>query len=254
MKIIQHMISFRTILGIFLTATCSLLTYGAYSWGSYTHKLSLKTIHITGNHLTSVSDYTKYVHPFTGTPIFDIDEDKLSASLESEYFIQAARISKRFPNTLFIELMERTPIAMINTNPIMFIDQNAVVLPAIDKAMEQNLPILSGFNETTNLFPLGKTTLSSKVREGTKIITHIQNSYPIIYNNISEFRLNNHDEFEIILLEKPTLILLGQEDIYKKLAILDQFQHTLSSKRLLTDYSMINLRYNNQVVVRERRS
>lgn len=246
-------ISFRSVIGVALIISCSVLTYGAYSWSAYTNQLSIKTIHITGNHYTSVSDYTKHIHKLTGTPIFNINDTELSKTLENEHFIQAARISKRFPNTLQIELVERTPVAMINTNPITFIDGNSVVLPENDKIMTENLPILSGFNETKNLFPLGKPTLSSTVHKVIDIITYLQGSYPFIYQNISEFRLNQHDEFEIILLEKPTIIFLGKENIYKKILILDQFRQALTSKRYLTDYSTIDLRYDTQVVVRERK-
>ncbi len=252
MNKISHFASFRMIMGLSLTLLCSLLSYGAYSWASYTNHLTLSTIHISGNKITSTNDYSNQVSNLVGSSIFQVDEKTIRMNLEKEHFIQAARISRHFPNTLNIELIERIPIAMLNTNPIMFIDEFAVVLPGVEKALEQNLPILSGFNETKNLFPLGKLTLSSKVREVIRLITHIKNQYPFIYQNISEFRLNLQDEYELILLEKPTFIMLGIKDFYKKLQILDQFQKTLSSKRKLTDYSKIDLRYKNQVVVKER--
>ncbi len=253
MKTLAQFTSFRFVVGFSLTLACSALTWGAFSWASYTKMLSVKSILVTGSKIIPASDYTNSLQDLIGLPVSQLHNKTIAERLETSPYVQAARVSIHFPDVLSVELVEREPIAMINMDPIMFIDQYSVVLPNNSTVIEMNIPILSGFNETKNLFPVGKPTLSSKIRETTKIIVRIQNLNPTLYKNISEIRLNHQDEYELILLEKPTKVLLGLKNISKKIHILKEFGLSLSQKRHLTDFSTIDLRYNNQVIVRERK-
>ena len=54
-----------------------------------------------------------------------------------------------------------------------------------------------------------------------KIILHfLADEHPRLFENISELRLNNQDDFEIILLEQPTKVVLGKNQLIKKLNVL----------------------------------
>ena len=54
------------------------------------------------------------------------------------------------------------------------------------------------------------------------------------------------------MAETSTPVRLGQRDLLLRIATLDAFLNTLSGKRSLLDYAYIDLRYDRQVVVRER--
>ena len=49
-----------------------------------------------------------------------------------------------------------------------------------------------------------------------------------------------------------TKINLGDDEAIYKISILKEFQNTIQDKRSLDDYSYIDLKINNQIIVRER--
>ena len=73
----------------------------------------------------------------------------------------------------------------------------------------------------------------------------------MIYDNISEFVFNEESEYEIILKNGKTRILLGSQKLEEKMKYLNSFLEALQEEKFLTDFRYIDLRYNNQVIVKE---
>ena len=96
----------------------------------------------------------------------------------------------------------------------------------------------------------GDITLSIKVKEAIKILDFIQLNFNELFNEIAELRINKDDEFEIILSEEPTIVILGQGDFHNKINILKKFDEALG-QRQLTDYRLLDMRYSKQLVARE---
>ena len=84
------------------------------------------------------------------------------------------------------------------------------------------------------------------------LITRILDYYPALYSNISEVTLNANDEYVIILAQYPTKVILGNTNVWTKIQILVKFEHSLRKKRQLSDYKYLDLRYDNQVIAKER--
>ena len=57
--------------------------------------------------------------------------------------------------------------------------------------------------------------------------------------------------YEIILKNGKTRILLGSQRLEEKMKYLNSFQEALKEEKILTDFKYIDLRYNNQVIVKE---
>jgi len=101
-----------------------------------------------------------------------------------------------------------------------------------------------------DLNPEGEQTYSIKVKEAVAILNKLSKGYPTLYENISELTLNSHDEYVIILTDRPTRVILGKNDIFSKLNILKNFEEALG-QRQLTDYRLLDMRYKKQLVARE---
>ena len=89
----------------------------------------LEEIEIKGAIIIPADDYRDFLVPVLGTSINTLDTRNMSLLLESHPFVHAARISKTFPNKVVVEITERDPVALLNMNPILFIDEEGVVLP-----------------------------------------------------------------------------------------------------------------------------
>jgi hypothetical protein len=105
-----------------------------------------------------------------------------------------------------------------------------------------------------SLYTIGEPTKSKNISESVTYIKYIKNTYPELYQNLSEFRLNQHEEFELILEKEPTLVILGKSNIKNRLDILQEFDKILPPSREITNYRYLDFRYENQVIAREWRS
>ncbi|MEC9474322.1 MAG: hypothetical protein VX746_00180, partial [Candidatus Neomarinimicrobiota bacterium] len=67
---------------------------------------------------------------------------------------------------------------------------------------------------------------------------------------ISELTINKNDEYVIILSEQPTKVILGRDNISRKIKILKNFDKALG-QRQLTSYRLLDVRYSKQLVAME---
>ena len=244
------------IIGSSLSVMIMLLIYTSFSWSSYTKLSQLKDIRknikITGASIVSEEEFYSQLEILNGVELEEINLREVSLLLENNPYVKAVRVSRQYPSTLSIEIVEREPIAMLNIDPILMLDRDGIILPDQGKSDDFLIPCLSGFNPAKELYPSGQQTVSVKVQETMWLITRIIDTYPSLYNNISEVTLNANDEYVIILADYPTKVILGNNDIWSKIEILGKFENSLQNKRQLSDYNYLDLRYTNQVIAKER--
>lgn len=221
-------------------------------WSDLNNYTSLKKIILSETNLINNSEFHELVEDYIGHALNEIDINKLNTILEKHPYIKGTRISKRFPSTLKIELIERDPIALININPMVLIDTEGYVMPNILSTKTLNLPIMTNFNSDLNLYPLGERVLSDNVEEISIWLKKIKIKYPSLYKNISEMKITTHDNITIILSEYPTKINLGRENIWTKIKILKKFEKKLLPKTL-TNFSYLDMRYENQIIAKNRK-
>ena len=223
----------------------------SYKWANYRNIFKMKNIKIVGNAILEKQDYLEIIGNLDEKEISDIDTKSLSKDLEAIAFVKAARVSRHYPNEIKIDIVERKPIAIINNKKQFLIDGEAVILPDNNSFIESALiPVLSGFNPADELYPEGNETFSVKVKEAVEILEFIRFNYNEFFDEISELTINKDDEFEIVLSEQPTRVILGKKDIHIKIKILKKFGEALG-QRQLTDYKLLDIRYSKQLVARE---
>ncbi len=248
----QRRIQARPIIGWALFTICSLIIYGSFSWANYRNSFITQNIRISGEKILTLKDYYQILNPLNELSIHEIRLDDVRLVLEANPFVKAARVSRQFPNTLQVEIVERNPIAMLNMDPILLIDNEAVVLPDNNNySQEAQIPVMSGFNPARELYPPGQESFSVKVKEAISILKQLNIEYPGLYENLSEITLSKDDEYVLILAERPTRVILGKDRVWTKIYILMQFEQTLKGQRALTDYKSLDMRYNKQIIARE---
>jgi cell division septal protein FtsQ len=195
-------------------------------------------------------DYRKIISQLDYDILYSTDIVELRKVLESNPFVKAARVSRHFPNKVNIQIVERKPLGIINIDNQLMIDDEAVVLPGKKYSEDYLIPVLSGFNSAIELYPEGEKTYSIKVKEAVDILKKLSIHFADLYENISELTLNKDDEYVLILADRPTRVVLGKDNISLKFDILKSFDKALG-QRQLTDFRLIDMRYNKQLVARE---
>ena len=247
---------FNYIIKVLIT-TCALLAlgslfWGSFSWAEYTQLFKNPNIVFSGNSIVDESEYRSFLLKEYGSNIFTEDLSAISNRIEEHPYIAGVRVSKHFPKGILIEVSERYPIALINNNPLLLIDNNNVVLPFRSNSFDYQIPILSNFKITNDLYPVGKQTLSPVAIDVVQFLNRIKKEYPQLYQNLSEVRLSKYNDYELILAEEPTKIVIGKSMTWSKILVLKEFEKSVSGRKSLTDYAYLDLRYDNQVITKER--
>ena len=246
----KQQMNIRVIIGTSLFAWVLTLTVLSFNWSTFTGLNNLEDIEIKGAFIIPADEYMESLAPVLRTPMNDINTRNMSLLLESHPFVHAARISKNYPNKIVVEIMERHPVALLNMDPLLYIDREGVVLPELGNVGEEIIPIMSGFNTARELYPIGHQTVSQKVSESIALIDYIIEHFPYLYENLSEVTLNSNDEFVLILANYPTKVILGNERMEEKIQILNSFEQSLPEEKGLHNFSSLDLRYNRQVIVK----
>ena len=249
-KMKKNTFSLRKVIGVGLSLLFLLTLTSAVKWANYRKSFVLTEVDISGYNILEKKDYQIIVSEFKIESINNYKLREISNKIEKNPFVKAVQVSRQFPNVIKINIVERKPLAIINLDEKLMIDNDGFVLPNHSYGDSVLIPVLSGFNPAKDLYPYGEKTLSIKVKEAISILNQLSKSYNKLYNNISEITLNNNDDYVIILSDRPTRVILGKKNIMTKLNILKTFDKSLG-QRQLTDYRLLDMRYNKQLVARE---
>ena len=249
-KMKKNSFSLRKTIGIGLSLLFLLSLISATKWANYRQSFLLTKVKISGYNILDEKDYQEIVSEFKVQSINNYKLRDISNKIEQNPFVKAVQVSRQFPNIIKINIVERKPLAIINLEEKLMIDNDAFVLPDHNYSDNALIPVLSGFNPAKDLYPYGEKTYSIKVKEAIFILNQLSKSYNKLYNNISEITLNSDDDYVIILSDRPTRVILGKKDIITKLNILKTFDKSLG-QRQLTDFRLLDMRYNKQLVARE---
>lgn len=219
-------------------------------WAKNKYTINDTIITINGASVLNETTYIEYLQDM-GIDSINIKSNFILESLYNHPYIAAARLSHRYPNRIIIDISERMPFAMLNKDPMIMLDQECYVLPRIENIGDYNIPTLSKYNNAPELYPIGKQSLSIKIKETIFWLKKLNTEHPDLYNKISEIALESGDEIILILEEYPTKIMLGKNNTFRKLEILKNFEKTLEKKKKITDYAYLDMRYDNQIIAKE---
>ncbi|MBL7013255.1 MAG: FtsQ-type POTRA domain-containing protein [Candidatus Marinimicrobia bacterium] len=245
-------ISLNTIIRFGLAIFVIGLVWSAISWVNFRGYIDVSHYSYKGYVQISRSEYMGLIDDITKQTPSEINLVEIQERIETHPYVRATRVSHRFPSTIEIEIVERVPLAVLNGDPMVFLDEECYVMPEVGNLADLNVPILSNYNPNPDLYPTGDKANSVKVQESIELLKKIQRDYGSLYQNISEMSLNTNDEFIIVLIDQPTKIRLGRNNIWTKLLVLREFELAIQGKRTLTDYAYLDMRYDNQVIAKER--
>jgi len=237
-----------------ITIICSalFLYQSTLSWCNYTNYLGLDTVIISGTTLLSDEQILQVSNLHKGNNIRKIDIQTTQNNIETIPYVKAALVCKSYPNKINIHVKERIPIAYLNVHELFLIDQENVLLPMPKEIINNELPVISGFADTTYNLILGQIVQVPKISEITSIVISSYTNLKALFNTISEIQYNRQkDELNLYNVDSGNPIFLGNKNYNTKMKVLAQFQNIIAGKRKLSDYKYLDLRWKNQIIAKE---
>ncbi len=237
---------------LFSAFTIFSVIYGSINWCEYTELFKIDSLEIIGCSILTSQEIIEIVGSSSEINILDLDISSIQTQLEELPYIKAAIVSKHFPNHLKILIKERVPICYINHDNLALIDEQGIALPLPKKHLENNLPVISGFDSDSLIYEPGHLVPNKDLLKLVSLISKTMHFAPELYSNISEIHYQENGNYKLYTINGGTPIYLGKENIAKKINILAQFQFLLHNKRYLNDYQYIDLRLAKQIIAMEK--
>ena len=213
----------------------------------YTKKIGLFNkyeILVQGNKFVLKDDIKKSIESYLLPNYFSINLEEIKTSINTLEFVELTQLSLIFPNKLIINIVEREPIALITLDKQnYFIDKDALLLSAEKKSI--------------NYFPVPIINIKDTINYDTNLTVEIANifqlllsDYQLFYNQLSEVIIDENKW--IFYSDSKTKIFASSKDLSNQINILKAFESTVYPKRKLADYSYIDLRIPEQIIVKEK--
>lgn len=105
----------------------------------------VRNILVDGRHYTDVTTLRAMLNVDKGDPIFFLRPDEAQSMLEKMSWVKTAHVERRLPDTIYIKLTERTPLALWQRNKrLSLIDAEGMILTDQNLGEFRNLMIVVG--------------------------------------------------------------------------------------------------------------
>lgn len=187
------------------------------------------------------------------TPMADVDLAEIEQGLARQPYIRTVQACREFPDRVCLTIEEREPIALVNVGAMYYIDADAVLLPTTPSAKELDVPVISGLGASPAAQP-GKTLQNRQVADAIQLYRVAQELDSSIAHMISEINMNNGGDIVVYAAEGGIPIIVGRGDFGKKLVALESFWHDVVRQGGVGNIEQIDLRFEDQVVVRRHKA
>lgn len=106
---------------------------------------SLQSLYLEGRNRTPMEEVEKALGVKKGDPILRVSIDEVREKLETIESVKMAAVERALPDTLYVRIVEREPVALWqNKSKVSLVDDNGVVMNDIDSAPYKDLPLIVG--------------------------------------------------------------------------------------------------------------
>ncbi len=235
------MAGFVLLLGLTLS-----LVVGANSWKS---GLVVSKIVVVGARVVDVNEILQLAHVKAGSKMYDLDLMVIQKDVVSHHFLKDAVVERDLPSTLRITVVERTPIAMVNGNELLYLDADGVVLPHSISNELFDLPMVSNVPSDLKLTP-GALIQDPDIAEALSILSTARLVNKELYHLISEVGLRNNGDLIFYTTDGGVPVLFGRGDPAGKLLRFEAFWNDVVRGQGVRNLRYVDLRYEDQVVVK----
>ena len=172
--------------------------------------IRLENIIVEGRHNASTQEISKALAVRKGINLFHLNVHTLKDRLTNLPWVRSAIVQKRFPDTLYIRLREKSPVALWqDKGKTHLIDDQGTLILGVSSVNHHKLLMVSG---------------EEAPRQGPKIVAQLH-SFPSLMKRLSGAVLNGGRQWDL-LVGAGLRIKLPESDLEKALAYVDSLRKT----------------------------
>ncbi|MBC8190866.1 MAG: FtsQ-type POTRA domain-containing protein [Candidatus Marinimicrobia bacterium] len=231
-----------------------LIGFLSVTYASLLRSDEVEAINLYGQRTMSPERVKSLTEVYLGISLTDLNLAEIQDRFLEYPLIRSAKVTRNYPHSLDIYLYDVLPVAYIAVQDIMTLDEKAILLPLPDKGMLYNLPIITGIDVDVPTSDIGQVIPDETVQMLVSFLKKIRKEHQGIYLDISEISYDRRG-IKLISATHGTSVFLGNEDdAILNSIILEKFVSEESDSGIISPYQYIDLRFDRQVIVKERES
>lgn len=211
--------------------------------------LSVQWISVNGAQTISVREIVALANLPMKTALYRLDLYDVQQRIMAQPFVKSAGAHRWLPGTVAIDIVEREPIASINVGQWRLVDGEAVVLPNIESQKKFDVPVIIGI-DGLRADRVGLPIMNKELFKAIEVLKQAMTLDTVVYHMISEIDMKNGGDIVINSSDGGVPVILGREDIAKKLLMFETFWSQFVNTGEAEKLKYVDLRYEDQVVVR----
>ncbi|MGO8762730.1 MAG: cell division protein FtsQ/DivIB [Desulfobaccales bacterium] len=184
-----------------------------------------------------------------GASLLAIRPGQVERALMAHPWIAKAEVSRKWPNSLHLQIQERDPVALVQFGEeLLYMDRQGMIFKPLSPGDPHNFPVITGLTPDQFKHPAGN--MPEVVAQAFQLMDELKKTPPPLnLENISEIHVDLERGFTLYANGVGVALEVGSKDYSEKLQKFAQLWPQLVQKGLLTKVGRINLNYPRRVLV-----
>jgi cell division protein FtsQ len=220
----------------------SLYHYGERSWRFRVE--SSDDIEVTGMQNVTKAQIMEVMGADIGRNIFFIPLAQQKAQLEQIPWVESASVMRFVPNTLKVEIQERTPVAFARVGPRISLIDAGGTLMELPQKHKYSFPVILGMNPGEPL-----STRAPRMKAYNQLVRDLDSSGARYSQDLSEIDLSDLEDVKVRVNDPAgdVLVHLGSSNYLPRYKI--YVTHVQAWRQQFQKLESVDLRYDNQIIV-----
>src|ERR1700682_943872 len=220
----------------------SLYHYGERS--SRFRRDSSDNIEVTGIQNVTKAQIMEVMGADIGRNIFFIPLAQQKAQLEQIPWVESASVMRFVPNTLKVEIQERTPVAFARVGPRISLIDAGGTLMELPQKHKYSFPVILGMNPGEPL-----STRAPRMKAYNQLVRDLDSSGARYSQDLSEIDLSDLEDVKVRVNDPAgdVLVHLGSSNYLPRYKI--YVTHVQAWRQQFQKLESVDLRYDNQIIV-----
>jgi cell division protein FtsQ len=168
-------------------------------------RFAVRHVEIVGAKNTPAAQLQNLTRAYVGENLFKIDITRVQRELGAVNWVSRIEIEKRLPDTLRIRIVERRPVALVETaQGLTYVDESGVAFAALSPAVgSAELPLIADAS-------------GPELRRCVQMLEQLRRQDAVLYSRVSEIRPIAPRGFAVFDRQLAATVYVNGEDIIEK--------------------------------------
>jgi len=212
----------------------------------------LKAVRIHNNQIVTKNEILQRTVFDFSADIFNINVDRIEKDILNHPMIEEVRVTRFYPSILNIRVKEHVLIAGISGSEVAAVTEKGNLIFKYNPQVLYDLPIITGIHFETDTLGSRKPKNPDLMKKGVKILKTIKKKDPLLFHEISELNFSQDKGMVFFLRKNNIPVIFGKNNLLRKLNYFSTIFNTLLEKKSLNSALALDIRYEGQVVVKQK--